>query len=45
MQAPEIGRLVAEQIADGAISSIDVTALRIERFADIGHRQRVELVF
>jgi sarcosine oxidase, subunit beta len=33
MQAPEIGRLVAEQIVDGAITSIDASALRLERFA------------
>jgi sarcosine oxidase subunit beta len=44
MQAPEIGRLVAEQITTGAIDSIDVTALRIERFAAADTRP-VELVF
>jgi sarcosine oxidase subunit beta len=32
MQAPEIGRLAAEQIETGAITSIDVTALRLDRF-------------
>ena len=44
MQAPEIGRLVAEQVTAGAITSIDATALRIERFADAA-TARVELVF
>jgi sarcosine oxidase, subunit beta len=44
MQAPEIGRLVAEEIVDGAITSIDASALRLERFAGAaGHR--VGLVF
>jgi sarcosine oxidase, subunit beta len=33
MQAPEIGRLVAEQIAVGAITSLDTSALRLDRFA------------
>jgi sarcosine oxidase, subunit beta len=45
MQAPEIGRLVAEQVTTGAISSIDAGALRMERFADESARNRVELVF
>lgn len=45
MQAPEIGRLVAEQVTSGAINSIDADALRIERFAAAGARNRVELVF
>src|ERR1700728_3821818 len=31
MQAPEIGRLVAEQIETGAITSIDTSALRLAR--------------
>ncbi len=44
MQAPEIGRLAAEQITAGAIDSIDASALRIERFADAA-TARVELVF
>jgi sarcosine oxidase, subunit beta len=44
MQAPEIGRLVAEEIVDGAITSVDASALRLERFASAaGHR--VGLVF
>jgi sarcosine oxidase, subunit beta len=43
MQAPEIGRLVAEQVLTGAISSVDATPLRLERFADVP-RDRVRLV-
>jgi sarcosine oxidase, subunit beta len=34
IQAPETGRLVAEEVIDGSIHSVDVTALRIARFAD-----------
>lgn len=45
MQAPEIGRLVAEQISEDVISSVDISALRIERFADVGLGERVGLVF
>jgi sarcosine oxidase, subunit beta len=33
MQAPELGRLVAEQVADGAITSLDVRSLELTRFA------------
>jgi sarcosine oxidase subunit beta len=33
MQAPELGRLVAEQVADGAITSLDVRGLGLARFA------------
>jgi sarcosine oxidase subunit beta len=32
MQAPELGRLVAEEIADGRITSVDASALRVDRF-------------
>jgi sarcosine oxidase subunit beta len=32
MQAPEVGRLVAEQVTDGAITSLDVSSLGPERF-------------
>ncbi|WP_157635679.1 NAD(P)/FAD-dependent oxidoreductase, partial [Nostocoides japonicum] len=46
MQAPELGRLVAEQVTTGAVTSLDTTALRPERFAGAtaaaGH---VDLVF
>jgi sarcosine oxidase subunit beta len=45
MQAPEIGRLVAEQITRGTISSVDVTPLRLERFASTAGSRHVELVF
>jgi sarcosine oxidase, subunit beta len=45
MQAPEIGRLVAEQITDGAIASVDAGALRLERFAVRTAGRRVGLVF
>jgi sarcosine oxidase subunit beta len=34
MQAPEIGRVVSEQVCDGAITSIDASALRLDRFID-----------
>lgn len=45
MQAPEIGRLVAEQITDGAITSIDASALRLERFATSAASHGVGMVF
>jgi sarcosine oxidase subunit beta len=45
MQAPEIGRLVAEQIATGAITSIDTSALRLDRFSAATASDRVGLVF
>ncbi len=45
MQAPEIGRLVAEQIGTGAISSIDTSALRLDRFTAANASDRVGLVF
>jgi sarcosine oxidase subunit beta len=32
MQAPELGRLVAEQVVDGAITSLDVRSLQLARF-------------
>ncbi|GAA1016602.1 FAD-dependent oxidoreductase [Acrocarpospora pleiomorpha] len=38
MQAPELGRVVAEQVADGAITSYDATRLSVERFRDGGGR-------
>jgi sarcosine oxidase subunit beta len=34
MQAPEVGRLVAEQVTDGAITSLDLTPMSPQRFAD-----------
>ena len=45
MQSPEIGRLVAELVTDGAITSIDVSALDLGRFAGVGPGERVGLVF
>ncbi len=45
MQAAEIGRLVAEQVRTGAITSVDVGALRLERFAATAAGDRVGLVF
>ncbi len=45
MQAPEIGRLTAEQVTTGGIAGLDVTALRIERFAATAANRPVELVF
>ncbi|MEP6813973.1 MAG: FAD-dependent oxidoreductase, partial [Marmoricola sp.] len=45
MQAPEVGRLVAEQVTTGSMTSVDVSALRIERFAETDLGQQVELVF
>ncbi|MDP9116336.1 MAG: FAD-binding oxidoreductase [Actinomycetota bacterium] len=44
MQAPEIGRLAAEQIIDGVISSVDASALRLDRFTSAS-AAAVELVF
>jgi sarcosine oxidase subunit beta len=45
MQAPEIGRLVAEQIETGAITSMDTSALRLDRFTAATASDRVGLVF
>jgi sarcosine oxidase subunit beta len=45
MQAPEIGRLVAEQIIDGAITSVDASALRLERFAASASSRGLGMVF
>lgn len=44
MQAPEIGRLAAEQIIMGAVTSVDASALRLDRFASASPAA-VELVF
>ncbi len=44
MQAPAIGRLAAEQVADGAITSVDASALRLDRFTTAS-ASAVELVF
>jgi sarcosine oxidase, subunit beta len=45
MQAPEIGRLVVEQIQTGAITSIDASALRPDRFATATSAGQLGLVF
>jgi sarcosine oxidase, subunit beta len=45
MQAPEIGRLVAEQITDGAITSVDASGLRLERFAASAASHGVGMVY
>jgi sarcosine oxidase subunit beta len=45
MQAPEIGRLAAEQVVTGAITTVDASALRLERFAGAAVGHRVGLVF
>ena len=45
MQAPEIGRLVAEQITTGEISSVDASALRLDRLDAATDTPAVELVF
>jgi glycine/D-amino acid oxidase-like deaminating enzyme len=46
MQAPEIGRMVAEQVTTGAITSLDTTPLRPGRFAHAaGAQQQLGLVF
>ena len=45
MQAPEIGRLVAEQITDGAITSVDASGLRLERFAASAASRGLGMVF
>jgi sarcosine oxidase subunit beta len=45
MQAPEIGRLVAEQITERAITSIDASALRLDRFATSIASHGVGMVF
>ncbi len=44
MQAPEIGRLVVEQVRTGGITSIDASALRLERFT-AAPGERLGLVF
>jgi hypothetical protein len=36
---------VAEQVVEGAITSVDASALRLERFATSAVGSRVELVF
>ncbi len=45
MQAPEIGRMVAEQVVDGCITSLDVSPLRLDRFTDAASHDHTRLVF
>jgi sarcosine oxidase subunit beta len=45
MQAPEIGRLVAEEVVTGQISSMDVTPLRIQRFSQAAQGTAAGMVF
>jgi sarcosine oxidase subunit beta len=45
MQSPEVGRLVAEQITTGGITSVDASALRLERFGRAAAAPAVRLVF
>jgi glycine/D-amino acid oxidase-like deaminating enzyme len=44
MQAPEIGRMIAEDVVEGAIT-IDVTPLRIDRFTVAGEESTVRMMF
>ena len=44
MHAPALGALVAEIVLDGAATSLDVTALRPERFASAGSHGARELL-
>jgi sarcosine oxidase subunit beta len=44
MHAPALGQLIAEMIVDGAATSLDVTALRPDRFADLGAQRASELL-
>ena len=41
MHAPALGRLVAELIVDGAARSLDIDALRPDRFAQVTGAARV----
>jgi sarcosine oxidase subunit beta len=45
MQAPEVGRLAAEAAVEGAITSADVTPLRLDRFAVAQPPEHLRLVF
>ena len=44
MHAPALGQLLAEIIVDGAATSLDVSALRPDRFADLGAQRASELL-
>ncbi len=45
IQAPEIGRLVTEQVTTGAITSIDLSELSLTRFQTGAIENSVSLVF
>jgi sarcosine oxidase subunit beta len=45
MQSPELGRVIAEDITEGAITSIDASPLRIERFATATDESKVKMMF
>lgn len=45
MQAHATGRLVAEAVADGAVTSVDLSPLSIERFVPSADHRRQRLVF
>ena len=45
MQAPEIGRLVAEQVVEGAITSVDARPFGLERFGKSADRGDLAMVF
>jgi len=44
MQSPEIGRLVAEEVVTGQITSADVTPLRLQRFSQAAQGTPVGMV-
>jgi sarcosine oxidase subunit beta len=44
MHAPALGQLLAEIIVDGAATSLDVSALRPDRFANLGAQRASELL-
>jgi sarcosine oxidase subunit beta len=45
MQSPEIGRLVAEDVIEGSITSIDTSPLHLGRFADAGDESTIRMMF
>ena len=45
MQSPVLGELVAEEVVDGVVTSLDVSPLRIERFADPGRDSSIAMTF
>jgi sarcosine oxidase subunit beta len=44
MQAPEVGRLVAEQVSNGAITSLDVSSMGPHRFVGDSGTRRLDMV-